>query len=296
MRRAIARWQTAWLWLFVVAVIGAQFVQFGVAVELPVITVFLLLAFVRPPRVEAEPREVAAPLRGTWVGLNSPADRVPSHGTRNFGQTYAMDVLHPSPPGAPTEIAWSPVARRPEEYSCFDEPVHAVAAGQVVAAGNRRRDHLSRDSWPALMYMFVIEAFGRSLGGSGAILGNHVVLDHGEGSFSAYAHLRRGSVAVGPGDTVEPGAVLGRVGNSGNTSEPQPALPADGSAALHRCRRAAVPVDRHRAAGRGDRPDPSRQAGSYRDRTRAARGRAGLHRPRPAGRRLLAASGRRLRC
>lgn len=220
MRRAIARWQTAWLWLFVVAVIGAQFVQFGVAVELPVITVFLLLAFVRPPRVEAEPREVAAPLRGTWVGLNSPADRVPSHGTRNFGQTYALDVLHPSPPGAPTEIAWSPVARRPEEYSCFDEPVHAVAAGQVVAAGNRRRDHLSRDSWPALMYMFVIEAFGRSLGGSGAILGNHVVLDHGEGSFSAYAHLRRGSVAVGPGDTVEPGAVLGRVGNSGNTSEP----------------------------------------------------------------------------
>lgn len=220
MRRAIARRQTAWLWLFVVAVIAAQFVQLGIAVELSVLVALVLLAFVRAPRVAAEPREVAAPLRGTWVGLNSPADRVPSHGTRNFGQTYAMDVLHPSPPGSPTEIAWSPIAREPEEYSSFDQPVHAVAAGRVVIARNGRRDHLSRDSWPALMYMFVFEAFGRSLGGSGAILGNHVVLDHGEDSFSVYAHLRRGSVAVGPGDTVETGEVLGRVGNSGNTSEP----------------------------------------------------------------------------
>lgn len=220
MRRTIARWQTAWLWLFGAAVIGAQFVRLGVAVELSVLVLFVLLAFVRAPRVQAEPREVSAPLRGTWVGLNSPADRVPSHGTRNFGQTYAIDVLHPSPPGALPEIPWSPVARGPEAYSSFDQPVHAVAAGRVVAASNRRRDHLSRDSWPALIYLFAIEAFGRSLGGSGAILGNHVVLDHGEGSFSVYAHLRRGSVAVGSGDTVEPGAVLGRVGNSGNTSEP----------------------------------------------------------------------------
>jgi murein DD-endopeptidase MepM/ murein hydrolase activator NlpD len=53
-----------------------------------------------------------------------------------------------------------------------------------------------------------------------AIGGNLVVLDHGNGEFSLLGHMMQGSVRVGTGDSVEPGQVLGLVGNSGNSDAP----------------------------------------------------------------------------
>ncbi|NJN47543.1 MAG: M23 family metallopeptidase [Candidatus Competibacteraceae bacterium] len=50
--------------------------------------------------------------------------------------------------------------------------------------------------------------------------GNHIILDLGNGGYVLYAHLEPGSVAVAVGETVQKGQVIGRVGNSGNTSEP----------------------------------------------------------------------------
>ena len=67
----------------------------------------LLLAFVRPRGAPGqEPEVVAPPVRGRWTALNSPATKVPSHGVRAYGQTYAIDILHPSPPGTPTKVGW----------------------------------------------------------------------------------------------------------------------------------------------------------------------------------------------
>ena len=50
--------------------------------------------------------------------------------------------------------------------------------------------------------------------------GNHVVLDLGKGLYAFYAHLQRGSVRVKVGDKVKRGQLLGKLGNSGNTSAP----------------------------------------------------------------------------
>jgi hypothetical protein len=50
--------------------------------------------------------------------------------------------------------------------------------------------------------------------------GNSVVIEHGEGWETQYAHLRRGSVAVRPGETVRAGRKLGVVGLSGKTEFP----------------------------------------------------------------------------
>lgn len=47
--------------------------------------------------------------------------------------------------------------------------------------------------------------------------GNYVVLDHGHGEFSVFGHLRRGSVAVEPGQQISRGELLGRTGLSGAT-------------------------------------------------------------------------------
>ncbi len=50
--------------------------------------------------------------------------------------------------------------------------------------------------------------------------GNHVVLDLGDGVFAFYAHLQKGSVRVSSGERVKRGEVLGKLGNTGNSSAP----------------------------------------------------------------------------
>ena len=50
--------------------------------------------------------------------------------------------------------------------------------------------------------------------------GNHVVLEVAPKEFLFIAHLQPASITVRPGDRVSAGQAIGRVGNSGNSSEP----------------------------------------------------------------------------
>ncbi|MGK5695141.1 M23 family metallopeptidase [Streptomyces sp. URMC 128] len=173
------------------------------------------------PRAAREPVEVGPPVTGRWTALNSPADRVPSHGTHAYGQTYAIDVVAEPEPGARPGFHWLwPLARRNSAFPAYGAPLLAVADGTVVRAADGRRDHLSRTSPLALLYLMVVEASVRDLSGAGRVVGNHVVLDLGDGTYALYAHLRRGSLTVREGDRVTAGQQLARCGNSGNSTEP----------------------------------------------------------------------------
>lgn len=55
---------------------------------------------------------------------------------------------------------------------------------------------------------------------AGKECGNGIVLAHGGGWESQYCHMKRGSIAVAPGQRVAMGATLGEVGYSGNTEFP----------------------------------------------------------------------------
>jgi murein DD-endopeptidase MepM/ murein hydrolase activator NlpD len=56
--------------------------------------------------------------------------------------------------------------------------------------------------------------------GPPGVIGEAVILDHGNGEYSVYAHLRPGSLVVKSGDPVKAGQTLGRLGSSGNSTEP----------------------------------------------------------------------------
>lgn len=55
---------------------------------------------------------------------------------------------------------------------------------------------------------------------AGGGFGNHVVVLHGGGIQTVYAHLRRHSIEVDPGDPVDAGTILGLVGSSGRSNWP----------------------------------------------------------------------------
>ncbi|MFD0148785.1 M23 family metallopeptidase [Streptomyces sp. NPDC055721] len=184
----------------------------------------LALSVTARRRIAAEPREtveVGPPVAGRWSALNSPADRTPSHGTHQYGQTYAIDIVEEDEKRPRPAFAWLwPLVRGNRHFPAFDAPLLAVADATVVHAEDGQRDHLSRNSLPALVYLMLIESSVRALAGARRVTGNHLVLDLGDGTYAMYAHLRRGSLAVRAGDRVVAGQELARCGNSGNSTEP----------------------------------------------------------------------------
>jgi murein DD-endopeptidase MepM/ murein hydrolase activator NlpD len=60
-------------------------------------------------------------------------------------------------------------------------------------------------------------AKNKSLREAGAGWGNHLVLYHGNGIYTRYAHLAPGSIKARVGDQMIPGDVVGEMGNSGRS-------------------------------------------------------------------------------
>lgn len=180
------------------------------------------------PTQEQEPLPAAVPVRGRWRGLNSPASKVPSH-THRLAQTYAIDITHEPEGASPRALdpPWAPM-RGPEGFPSFGQEVLSPVDGEVIAVHGTSRDHLSRLSLPGIVYL-LLEGFVRSLGAPRHLLGNHVMVravaadapgGAADGPVAVLAHLRRGSPTVQVGERVRAGQVIGRCGNSGNSSDP----------------------------------------------------------------------------
>src|SRR5699024_4941624 len=145
--------------------------------------------YLRIGTVRREPIGVAAPVTGRWLPVNSPATRVPSHGLHAYGQTYAIDLVYEPADGSRPGFGWWPIARRPPDFPGFGLPVLAPADGRVVRTHGWERDHWSRNSGLGLVYLLLESV--RELLGPSRVLGNHVVLDLGDGVYAVLAHLQR---------------------------------------------------------------------------------------------------------
>jgi murein DD-endopeptidase MepM/ murein hydrolase activator NlpD len=88
-----------------------------------------------------------------------------------------------------------------------------------IINGSPRAPHSGLDIAAAAGTRVVAAAAGRVLDtGSYFFLGEAIVLDHGQGLISLYAHLRRKHVRVG--DAVAAGAAIGEVGATGRATGP----------------------------------------------------------------------------
>jgi hypothetical protein len=149
------------------------------------------------------------PFHGTWLTCNSPARRLPSHGTDLFATTYAIDFIAVKGRRTATIRDWrtllttEPAAR----FFAFDQPILAPARGRIVASHDGETDHAARRSQPSRVAYAVTQA-ARARMGAGALAGNHVIMELEPRGFVLLAHLRAGSLRVDVGDRVVAGQQL----------------------------------------------------------------------------------------
>lgn len=89
-----------------------------------------------------------------------------------------------------------------EDYFCFDTPVIAPLDGTVVKVidnidDNKIGEVNIKQNW-----------------------GNTIVIDHGEGLFSALSHLKKKSITVNEGDKIKKSDIIAKCGNSGRSPYP----------------------------------------------------------------------------
>lgn len=156
---------------------------------------------------------LAPPLAGSgWVTANGCCNNLIIHRgsfqTVNGGlydaQRFAIDYLRLNAQG---ELVHGDPGRV-EDYVDYGAKVLAVADGTVVETLDNMDDQKPGTlPDPATITLQTVD-------------GNHVVINIGHGLYAFYAHLKKGSVTVHVGEHVKQGMVIGRLGNSGNTSAP----------------------------------------------------------------------------
>jgi len=142
------------------------------------------------------------PFNGKWTVVNGGVDKDFSHSWDVETQRFAYDFIIMDDNG--NSHKGHETIR--ESYHCYGLDILAPADGVVVKASNYHAESRVNgkkaycDTWD--------------------IRGNFVVIKHAENEYSGLAHLAAGSVAVRVGDFVKQGQVIGKCGNTGNTSQP----------------------------------------------------------------------------
>ncbi|RLP71886.1 M23 family metallopeptidase [Mycetocola tolaasinivorans] len=164
------------------------------------------------------PVDLTYPFTGRWLVRNSPASRVPSHGTALFATSHAIDFV-PVRSGRNSARFSLRSLFLPEpatRFPGFGRAILSPVAGTVVSVHDGEDDHDAYRGFRSLGY--AISQRRRASEGWHALTGNHVMI-RSAGGVIALCHLRRGSITVGVGQLVETGDHLAECGNSGNSTE-----------------------------------------------------------------------------
>jgi murein DD-endopeptidase MepM/ murein hydrolase activator NlpD len=101
---------------------------------------------------------------------------------------------------------WHGDPSKNESYVIFGDAVVSATSGVVVSTRNDLPENTPPHPPPDVNI--------------DNALGNHVIVDLGDGRFASYGHLHPGSVQVSVGERGHRGQPLARVGNTGNSTTP----------------------------------------------------------------------------
>jgi len=172
-----------------------------------------------PIKSEFAKNKYIFPLRGVWyVGWGASF-----HTGHRWAipEEFALDIAKLGGDG----LTHKGDGTRFDDYHAYGADVLAAADGRVTSATNDQQEDSSAMQRPnetqvAYFARLQKEQGERLAKGLTGITGNYVMIDHGKNEYSLYAHLKPGSVAVHLGDQVKAGDVIGKLGSSGNSTEP----------------------------------------------------------------------------
>lgn len=148
------------------------------------------------------------PFKGKGVILQGGAT---NGGHRNRSGEFALDAMG-------LDDAWSVEkpgdGKNNTDYPGWGRTLIAPADGTIVHARSDRPDQPVGDESNVDFYA---DEFKKQGNGDP---GNHLIIDHGAGEYSMMAHFMAGSMLVATGDRVKQGQPLGKLGHSGDTTEP----------------------------------------------------------------------------
>ncbi|HZR06568.1 MAG TPA: M23 family metallopeptidase [Candidatus Udaeobacter sp.] len=172
-----------------------------------------------PIKSEFAQNKYIFPLRGVWYA-GCGASFHTGHRWA-IPEEFALDIAKIGDSG----LSHKGDGTRFDDYYAYGADVLAAADGRVISAANDQPEDLSAMQCPnetqeAYFARLQKEQAERLAKGLTAITGNYVMIDHGKNEYSLYAHLQPGSVRVHVGDQVISGDVIGKLGSSGNSTEP----------------------------------------------------------------------------
>lgn len=171
---------------------------------------------------------VRFPLSGQWCAVNTPGEKVPSHGTDQLGQRYAYDFIQLDWNAKGFKFYKTPIIKslifgvKLDDTYCWSQPIVSPFDGEVVEVKDgveeRNPVHIIRDFFVVIKNGFTFTATDNSE--LYPVLGNFIILKKEDGIFALIAHAKQGSIKVSKGDNVKEGDELAQVGHSGNSTAP----------------------------------------------------------------------------
>jgi murein DD-endopeptidase MepM/ murein hydrolase activator NlpD len=159
------------------------------------------------------------PLRGIWfAGIGASLHTVHRWA---IPEEFALDIAKLGGDG----LTHRGTGTRFDDYYGYGADVLAAADGRVIEAVNDQPEDTAAMQRPdetqeAYFTRLQKDQANRLTKGTAGIAGNYVMIDHGKSEYSFYAHLQPGSVRMHVGDQVKAGDVIGKLGSSGNSTEP----------------------------------------------------------------------------
>jgi hypothetical protein len=150
------------------------------------------------PAPEKHQTPLSLPISGRWrVFWGGDTPELNGHHEMP-NQRFALDLVGVSADGKTMRGDGT----QNEDYYAFGRDVRAPADGTVIEVIEGVRDNAPGSLNPY------------------SAVGNCVIIQHRQDEVSVLAHLKRGSIVVKEGDRVMRGQIVGKCGNSGNSSEP----------------------------------------------------------------------------
>ncbi|MFJ5565946.1 M23 family metallopeptidase [Lysinibacillus xylanilyticus] len=166
--------------------------------ELNQIQRFYLKAFISYPKTDQQytKNKYIMPIRDEWFVFWGGTNEFVNYHYVYENQRYAYDLVKVQDGQSYQN---SPI--RNEDFYAFDEDIIAPADGKVVKVVDGINDNVPGE----------MDEHNAA--------GNYVVIEHANNEFSMIAHFKKNSILVKSGDTVTEGQLIGKCGNSGNSSE-----------------------------------------------------------------------------